>query len=541
MTGPLTQQRYDVVVVGAGHNGLVAAAYLAQAGMSVLVLERLPHTGGATSSAEVFPGVPASISPYATMVSLFPDQIVKDLGLQVQFRSRRTAAYAPVIRAGRHTGLLIEATPTPATATSFRAVTGSDREHEAWQTFHDRLHEFAAVVAPSMLEPLAPRKSFRERIHPDTWRMLVEEPIAVAIEERFTDDVVRGLVATRALSGTFVDLHSPDLEQNRTFLYGAIGNGTGEWRIPIGGMGALCSALERAVRTHDGEILTQAFVTRLDVDESGGGAQVTFQTAGEEHSVTGDWVLGNVAPWVLQLLLGENPGPRPEGAALRVNMVLDKLPRLRGGVSSATAFAGTVHLGESYEQLQQAFLEAQEGSIPDYPPGELVCPSLTDPSVMGPLAVEGKHVFSYLGLHAPARLFSGHVEMQRDEIVLRVLDVVNAYLEEPLEELLALDERGNPCLEARAPQDIETALAMPGGHIYHGPLSWPWSSDRAALDTTERRWGVESSVPRVLVCGAGAQRGGAVSGIGGHNAAMAVLEATGRSGPAGPSSTGQTA
>ena len=93
---------------------------------------------------------------------------------------------------------------------------------------------------------------------------------------------------------------------------------------------------------------------------------------------------------------------------------------------------------------------------------------------------------------------------------------------------MALDENGTPCLQARAPQDVEASLAMPGGHMFHGPLAWPWAPDTALLDTPARRWGVQTPVPNVLLCGSGAVRGGAVSGIGGHNAAMAVLEATGR-------------
>jgi phytoene dehydrogenase-like protein len=143
---------------------------------------------------------------------------------------------------------------------------------------------------------------------------------------------------------------------------------------------------------------------------------------------------------------------------------------------------------------------------------------------MGPLAMEGKHAFTYFGLHTPARLFTGNPEEQRDEVVLRILDTINEQLEEPIETLLTLDEDGEPCLQIKAPQDVEAALAMPGGHIFHGPLAWPWAPDTAVFDTPARRWGVQTPKANVLLCGSGAVRGGAVSGIGGHNAAMAVLE-----------------
>ena len=174
---------------------------------------------------------------------------------------------------------------------------------------------------------------------------------------------------------------------------------------------------------------------------------MTFQHDGQEHVVECDWVLGNVAPWVMQILLGDHPGPRPEGSQLQVDMVLERLPRLRSGVSPPMAFAGTMHIAESYDQLQQAFLEAQEGFIPEVPPGELLCHSLTDPSVLGALAMEGKHVFTYFGVQTPARLFSGHVDAQRDETVLRVLDAINVYLEEPLETLVTLDQERQPLLD----------------------------------------------------------------------------------------------
>jgi phytoene dehydrogenase-like protein len=528
MNQPSKQSRYDVVVVGGGHNGLVAAAYLARAGLSVLILERLASTGGAVSSEELFPGMPAKMSPYASLVGLFPDQILKDLGIDVQFRARRTSSYTPVIRGGRHIGLHVESKPTHLTADSFQLLTGSQREYDTWQSFNAQLGALAQTLAPTLLEPLPDQATLRQRVEPRLWSEIVEEPLGRVVEERFADDVVRGLVASDGLIGTFADLHDPDLQQNRCFLYHRIGNGTGEWRVPIGGMGALSSSIERAVWRFGGEVVTNAFVAKVESDGTTG--QVTYQVDGSEHTVACSYVLGNVSPWVLDLMLGENPGPRPEGAQVTINMVLDRLPRLRAGVSPPMAFAGTMHIAESYEQLQQSFLEAQEGFIPETPPGELFCHSLTDPSVLGPLAMEGKHAFSYLGLNAPARLFSGNVDGHRDEIVLRVLDVMNVYLEEPIESLISLDVEGNPCLRAYAPQDVESALAMPGGHIFHGPLSWPWADGRTPLDTPAQRWGVQSSVANVMLCGAGGVRGGSVSGIGGHNAAMAVLESVGRPG-----------
>jgi len=522
VTSQSLRDRYDVVIVGGGHNGLVAATYLGQAGLSVLVLERLEKTGGAAVSTKAFPGVPARLSRYSYLVSLMPDEIVSDLGLDLELRSRSVASYTPVRRDGVDTGLLVERPEAAATADSFRALTRSDREYDAWRAFYGEIREFAQAVAPTLLEPLRPARDIREMVSPETWAYLVEEPLGKVIENRFADDTVRGVVATDALIGTFADLNDESLIQNRCFLYHLIGNGDGEWRVPIGGMGAVTDSLAVAARNAGATIVTGAGVSGIESD--GEEAQVTWHDGESWKSATADFVLANVAPWVLQVLLGEDAGERPEGSQLKVNLLLERLPRLKSGVSPKNAFAGTLHVAEGYEQLQHAYAEAAAGALPSVQPGELYCHSLTDPSILGPLAVQGMHTLTYFGVHTPARAFEGDVAGKRDQAVGRALDAINEALEEPIESLIAKDKHDRPCLEAKAPQDIDEALAMPGGHIFHGDLAWPWTTNRARLDSPAQRWGVATDVANVLLCGSGARRGGAVSGLGGHNAAQAVLE-----------------
>jgi phytoene dehydrogenase-like protein len=517
------QDRYDVVIVGGGHNGLVAATYLAQADLSVLVLERLGHTGGAAVSAQAFPGLPARLSRYSYLVSVLPDRIIGDLNLDLDLRSRSVASYTPVQRNGVATGLLVDRPEGPATAASFRDLTGSDREYDAWRRFYGEVGDFAQVVAPTLLEPLRTTREVRQLVEPGTWDYLVEEPLGRVIEQRFADDTVRGVVATDALIGTFADMNAESLAQNRCFLYHLVGNGTGEWRVPVGGMGAVTDALAVSARNAGATVLTGAGVNSIESD--GEQAEVTWHDGEGWRTASCDWVLSNVAPWVLQVLLGTDPGERPEGSQLKVNLLLERLPRLRSGVDPATAFAGTLHVAEDYSQLQKAYAEAETGQLPSLQPGELYCHSLTDPSILGPLAERGMHTLTYFGVHTPVRVFADDVDGQRDRAVEHALDAINEALEEPIESLLALDENGVRCLEAKAPQDVDEALAMPGGHIFHGDLSWPWASNRARLDSPAQRWGVSTELPNVLLCGSGAQRGGAVSGIGGHNAAQAVLEA----------------
>ncbi|MGH3248306.1 MAG: FAD-dependent oxidoreductase, partial [Trebonia sp.] len=185
---PTGRGRYDVVVVGGGHNGLAAAAYLARARLSVLVLERLGHTGGAAVSAQAFPGSPTRVSRYSYLVSLLPESIAADLGLDLRLASRSTASYTPVRRDGVAKGLLVERPEGPATRDSFRALTGSDAEYDAWRDFYRQLGELAAVVAPTLTQPLPRASALRQQVDPALWRELVERPLGEAIEKRFRDE-----------------------------------------------------------------------------------------------------------------------------------------------------------------------------------------------------------------------------------------------------------------------------------------------------------------------------------------------------------------
>ena len=519
----MTENRtYDVAVVGGGHNGLTAAAYLARAGLSVLVLERLGQTGGAAISAQAFDGHPARLSRYSYLVSLMPEALVADLGLDLRLASRSVASYTPWIRDGRAGGLLVQRPERGKTGKSFRALTGGDDEYDAWQAFYRDMEGFAEVVAPTLLDPLPSERDLRSAVDATVWRDVVTRPIGQTIEERFHDDTVRGVVGTDALIGTFASLHDPSLVQNRCFLYHLIGNSTGEWRVPVGGMGAVTDALARAASEAGAELVTGAGVSAIHAAEDG--AEVVWHDGTTEHSIRARHVLSNVAPWVLRILLGEaeDPASKPQGAQLKINLLLDRLPRLRSGVDPEVAFAGTLHLAEDYSQLEAAYADAVAGRVPSVMPGEIYCHSLTDPSILGD-APAGMHTLTYFGIHTPAALFETDPEGAKRLAVERALASLNQHLVEPIEGCLATDANGRPCLEAKTPQDVERDLAMPGGHIFHGDLEWPWAANRARLDTPAQQWGVQTDVSSVLVCGSGARRGGAVSGLGGHNAAQAVL------------------
>ncbi|QIK10030.1 NAD(P)/FAD-dependent oxidoreductase [Streptomyces sp. ID38640] len=513
---------YDAVIVGGGHNGLVAAAYLARAGRSVLVLERLDHTGGAAVSTRAFAGVDARLSRYSYLVSLLPSKMVQDLGLRFAVRKRTVSSYTPAVRDGRPTGLLVGGGEAR-TRTAFAELTGSDREFTAWQRFYGSTQRLAERVFPTLTEPLPTRAALRATVDDDAlWHALFERPLGELVEETFTDDLVRGVVLTDALIGTFAGAHDPSLRQNRCFLYHVIGGGTGDWDVPIGGMGALTDALADAARRAGAEIVTDCAVTGIATD--GRSAEVTC----DQGTVGARRVLVNAAPRELARLLGEAPPPPAEGAQLKVNMLLTRLPRLRDtGVDPREAFSGTFHIAEGYRQLEDAYQQAASGGLPVSPPSEIYCHSLTDPSILGAdLVRQGYQTLTLFGLHAPARLFTADNDATRDRLLAATLAELDTHLAEPLAGCLAHDADGRPCIEARSPLDLDRELGLPGGNIFHRDLAFPYAEpeDGAAEGTAPARWGVATTHPNVLLCGAGAVRGGGVSGIPGHNAAMAVLE-----------------
>ena len=530
-------QRFDAVIVGGGHNGLTAAAYLARAGRQVLVLERSDHLGGAAISTAAFRGVDARLSRYSYLVSLMPRQIIDELGLALDLRSRAVASYTPLQRQGRATGLLVEREPGADTIASFGEITAGVDDFTAWQDFYDRIARAARVLAPTMLAPLPSRAEAQRRVveaaGAHTWDQIAEIPLGETLMESFGDDDVRGVVATDGLIGTFASLFDSSLLANRCFLYHLVGDGTGEWKVPVGGMGAVSGALERAARAAGAHLHTSATVVEVDAD--GVEARVRWRDAqGGEHVAEASWVLSNIAPQSLAALM-DRPAPRSVGTGcqMKVNMLLTRLPRLRSGIPGSTAFAGTLHIEESLESLESAFADAVAGRLPARLPAEIYCHTLTDPSILGAEEQQrGWHTMTLFGLHTPAMLFGRDAADDtnialRDRAMNAYLDQMDDFLDEPIRDCLARDADGNPCIEARTPLDLQDSVGLPGGHIFHRDLRWPWAAEDdgtpGAPDSVAGAWGVETGLANVLVCGAGARRGGGVSGIPGRAAAMAVL------------------
>jgi phytoene dehydrogenase-like protein len=538
---PELQSKYDVVILGAGHNGLVAASYLGRAGLSVLLLEKNDYIGGATTSQKVFPDYNAYLSRYSYLVSLFPEKIIRDLGLKLELRRRAVGSFTPYTKDGRHNGLLLSNVSEETSRQSMFELTGDHAEYEQLKKFYNLSRVFAEHVWDTMLEPLLSKEELRGRFDADeisreAWRTLAEEPLGCAIERYLDDDLVRGLVLTDAKIGVFTNPHDPSLLQNRCFLYHLIGNKTGEWKVPVGGMGAVAQELETAARKSGAEFLTNVDLRALDLNRKK--HSVEFQIDGEEQTVEGRFLLVNFGRNVLAKYLqdGYRANATDEGSVFKINMLLRRLPKLKGTRYPATeAFRGTFHSDEGYEQMNVSYEQALHGSMPDKTPCEIYCHTLTDDSILSPeLRKKGFHTMTLFGLDAPYSLFAKNNEKLRRDAERKFIASINQWLEEPLEDCLAVGANGHLCIESKSPVDIENALGMYHGNIFQDAPTFPF----AATKEEAGRWGVETQYQNVLLCGSSAHRGGAVSGIPGHNAAMKVLEIAFNQESTNPSRTG---
>lgn len=508
---------YDVIVVGGGHNGLVAASYLAKAGKVVLLLEAHAELGGATTSVKPFPEYEARLSRYSYLVSLLPDQIVADLGINFKTLERSVSSYTPYHRDGREDGLSISSAWDEPTASSFRRLTGSDREGTAWREFYGEIAELAKRFAPTMLKPLKSAAQLKSEMGlPEVWRHLMEIPIGEAIRNRFSNDLVQGVVLTDALIGTFVS--ADDMQANRCFLYHLIGNGTGQWRVPQGGMGALVKELYRIATSEGVEIKLQSKVVALE----SGPAGVRIETE-SGHTYRASDLLFAAAPQHLARLRGRAVPASLDGSQLKINMLLSRLPRLKSGVDPRLAFAGTFHVNESFSQFESAYATACRGEMPQPLPLEMYCHTLTDPTILSAdLIAKGFQTLTLFGLHTPAQLFDADPERAKALATERAIASLNQYLLDPIESVLAPCRDGSLAIEVKSPLDLEKDISLPRGNIFHRDLDFPFLDDDAD-GADQQLWGAETDDPHIYLAGAGARRGGGVSGIAGHNAAMALL------------------
>jgi phytoene dehydrogenase-like protein len=461
------------------------------------------------------------------LVSLFPEKIIRELGLQIELRRRDTGSFTPYLQDGRHNGLLLSNLSEEVSDRSMFELTGNHTEYEQMKKFYGLARAFAEHAWDSMLEPLVAKDSMQRRFQVDpisreAWRSLALEPLGYAIERYLQNDLVRGLVFTDAKIGIFTEPHDPSLVQNRCFLYHLIGNKTGEWKVPVGGMGAVSSALEDAARQAGAEMFSRVHISALDLASRT--RRVDFDLDGKRESVDARFLLVNFGRNVLSRIAGGlyQPNPADEGSVFKINMLLRRLPALKASrYPAGEAFCGTFHSDEGYEQMKTSYDQALHGRLPDKTPCEVYCHTLTDDSILSPeLRAQGFQTLTLFGIDTPWNLFVRDNATMRTEAEKRFLASMNQWLAEPLEDCLAVTEDGERCIESKTPVDIEDALGLYHGNIFQDAPTFPFATNNEDVGT----WGVETEYDNVFFCGSAALRGGAVSGIPGHNAAMKVLE-----------------
>jgi phytoene dehydrogenase-like protein len=526
-------RRWDAVVVGAGHNGLTAAAYLAKAGLSVLVLERREIVGGACVTEELFPGFRLNVASYT--LGMLQPEVERELGLRrFGFESYvRDPQYLAPFPDGR--SLLVY----PDLARTLPGVAKlSPRDAEAWPRFEADGARVGAILRRYFLRP-ADRftwgdvaAEFRSAADQRLLARFLLGSTRALVEAYFESPAIQGVQAFGGAVGTFVGPSTPGSAYSKAHhLAGRIGDHLGCFGYVRGGMGALSEALARAVRHHRGVIRTGAAVERIRV--TGGAATGVVLAGGEE--IAARVVLSGADPThTLRGLVGEAHLPpevvadlrayRTEGCSYKLNLALDALPRftcLPPG-DPAPYLRGGVVISPSLDYLERAYQEAVAGRAPRRPYVLMHFQSLTDPG----LAPPGKHTCTLYGDWVPYRPAGGWTEAARAAFAEDVLDTVAEHAPD-----IRTVIRDRMLL---VPPDIEARFGITGGNIFHGDLVL---EQLFSLRPVPGHGAHRMPVRGLYLCGSGSHPGGYVSGLPGRNAARVVL-ADWRRRPAGARAAG---
>ena len=531
----MTQPR-EIVIVGGGHNALVAAFYLAKAGLKPLVLEQRDSVGGIAATAEFHPGFRCSTLAHSAG-PLLP-QIVADMdlarhGLEMMEPGVRLAAVASD---GRAFALYTDALRS---MESLRRISPADAE--GYARLCTALEHAATVIGPllSLTPPdldsamgnlpdlwkfLQTGRSFRKLGRKEMFQLLRWPPMAVAdfVSEFFENELVRAAIAARAIFGAAAGPWSAGTAATLLLRAAADPHPAGPSAVPKGGMGAFSAALASAARAAGAEIRTGAKAAQILVRD--GAATGVALSTGEE--IAAKAVVSSVDPkrTFLQLVdpvhldpffLTQMRNYRSLGNVAKVNLALDALPEfpalasLDGGDSSKLLI-GRLHIGDEIDYLERAFDSSKYGEISEQPVLEAAVPSLLDPG----LAPAGKHVMSIYAQFAPYRLREGNWDSRRFELVRTVVKTLAAHAP-GIENQIA----GSQVL---TPLDMERDYGLTGGHLFHGELALDQMfTMRPALDCARYR----APIRGMYLCGSGTHPGTGLTGASGANAAREILRA----------------
>jgi len=503
------------VIIGAGHNGLVCAAYLARAGREVTVLEASGAVGGMAATREFAPGYRASCAHLAYLLDagIVRELALRDHGLRFAAEGLSTIALDP---RGEHLSIEGDRLDGP-------GVSAADRD--AWPAYRRRMAKFAAFIgglhgqapprirrAPDELFALARLALRLRRMGRDDMREFLRIAginVHDVLEEQFASPLLKGALALDALLGSF----SGPRSNNTVFTALHRLSAGGDYAIPAGGMGAVTDALAKAAEAAGAEIRSNARVRRIRSD----GLAVAGVELENREFIEAASVISNVDPrTTLNELLGSRfletetaqrfRRFRARGHAAKLHLALDGLPAVRG--LPADKLGQRLLVAPDLDYLDRAFNPCKYGRFSSEPAMEITIPTVHD----GSLAPEGGHVLSAIVQYAPCELKDGW-EAGRGAFLEATMDTLSRYLPD-------IRERVQHA-ELLTPEDLAARFGVAGGHWHHGELSLDQALMLRPVPKAAR---YRMPVDGLFLCGAGCHPGGGVMGHAGRNAARAVLD-----------------
>jgi len=521
--------KYAAIVIGGGHNGLTAAAYLARAGRKVLVLERRHVLGGAAVTEEVFPGFRFSVCSY--VVSLLRPEIIRDLdlprhGLEIlpldgTFTPMPNGDY--LWRVNDHA------------KTRREIARHSKLDAEAYDEYGKAMVEMARFVKPilNMTPPdpmsLDPRelmklvflgRRFRGLADVDRYNQVQLMTMSASdfLDQWFETDVLKATMSASGIIGTFLGVRSPGTAYVLLHHYmGEIDGAFRSWGFARGGTGAISNAIAAAAREAGVEIRTKAAVARIAVKNG----QATGVVLANGDELTADLVLSSVDPNLTFLkfldakelpdeFLDEVRRYKFRGSSGKVNLALDALPNFTCLPGEGPHLRGAVSISPSVDYMERAYDQAKYGEFSRRPYIDMVIPTLTDPSVAPP----GKHILSCFVQYAPYKLASGNWDEQREAFGDTVVDTLAEYAPNIREIILHR--------QVVTPLDLEREWGLTEGNIFQGELTL----EQLFFARPVPGWAQYTTPIRNLwMCGSATHPGGGIMGAPGRNAALRILRA----------------
>lgn len=523
-SNPGAPNRFDAIVIGAGHNGLVTAAYLAKAGVKTLVVEAGERPGGAAQTREFAPGF--KVSAVSHLLHALHPRILRDLRLEahgLRFRQHRVGTTILMPGGGR----VDLGDDAGAAAASIAKQSRADAE--AFPRAMARLVRLASALGDFLLKtPPAPSLASNDAgaklalgMFALKLRMLGKKDmleltriltmnVADLAQDLFASDAIRGWLALEATLGVYLGPRSPNTVFNLLYRFSSLGrNGLGGFYLPEGGMGSVIDALVKAAEAAGVAIRTQAPVARLLIEKEAVAGVVL--ASGEE--IRAPLVASSADPQATLLHLVP-PGNldvdflkrirhlHMNGCVAKIHLALDGLPDALKGTT------GRAVLAPSIDHVERAFDCAKYGRVSDRPALEIVIPTLANPS----FAPAGKHVLSILYQYAPYRLRATPPDQARAQAFERGLSL--------LEEVAPGTRKLVRAAETLIPHDLEAQFGLSGGQWHQGEVTLDQMFFLRPAPFFQR---YRMPIPGLWLCGAGAHPGGNVSGAAGANAAREIL------------------